>query len=58
MKRYIQILAVIFGSRIMRSLIFGVSLSGTIEGVILHRWVIAALCAAVLIPVTIKSLSD
>lgn len=58
MKRYIQILAVIFGSRIMRSLLFGVSLSGTIEGVILHRWFIAALCAAVLIPVTIKSLSD
>lgn len=58
MKRYLNILAVIFGTRIMKSLLFGVSLSGTIEGVILHRWVIAALCAAVLIPVTIKSLSD
>lgn len=58
MKRYLQILAVVFGTRIMRSLLFGISLSGTIEGIILHRWVLAALCAAVLIPVTVKSLSD
>lgn len=58
MKRYLNILAVVFGTRIMRSLLFGISLSGTIEGIILHRWAIAALCAAVLIPVTIKSLSE
>jgi len=58
MKRYLNILAVVFGTRIMRSLLFGISLSGTIEGIILHRWAIAALCAAVLIPVTVKSLSD
>ena len=58
MKRYLHILAVIFGTRIMKSLLFGVSLSGTIEGVILHSWALAALCAAVLIPVTIKSLSE
>lgn len=58
MKRYLNILAVVFGTRIIRSLLFGISLSGTIEGIILHRWVFAALCAAVLIPVTIKSLSE
>lgn len=58
MKRYLQILAVVFGTRLVRSLLFAASLSGTIQGVILHHWLLAALCAAVLIPVTIKSLSD
>ena len=58
MKRYLHILAVIFGTRIMKSLLFGVSLSGTIEGIILQHWTIAVICALVLVPVTIKSLMD
>ena len=58
MKRYLHILAVIFGTRIMKSLIFGVSLSGTIEGIILQRWTVAVICALVLVPVTVKAIME
>lgn len=58
MKRYLHILAIIFGTRIMRSLLFGVSLSGTIEGIILHRWTVAIICAFVLVPITVKSIKE
>lgn len=58
MKRYFQILAVVFETRLVRSALFGVSLSGAIQGVILHRWTVAVICALVLVPVTVKSITE